>query len=175
MAQNTRSTVPRSLPDRPVQHFILPGESPADFERFRILWHSEFAPTDAYLHELVECAAEADWRRDRYRRALLVYEQRLFLREPDPSQWTAEEIKHLARLQRYVTSATKIVDQLRRTINTQLHSRYRLVCAQYRAGVALGHLRAAWARYAEKMSATKDEPEISDEDFDDTTDDRAIE
>lgn len=96
-----------------------------------------------------ERAAEADWRRDRFQRALFAYEHRLFLREPDPSQWTPEEIRHLARLERYVASAARDVDQMRKAINNQLQSRYRLLCTEYRARLVIGELRKAWARDAQ--------------------------
>jgi hypothetical protein len=124
---------PEDIPDRPKQHFILASESAAEFDRLRKIWYGEYSPSDTLEHEFVERLVEADWRRQRAARCLMLVEERLFSKNLDLSQWSDHDRRDHALAQRYAKSVAQDFEHIRRQLNDQRRVRMLQVTAEYHA------------------------------------------
>ncbi len=106
-----------------VSTLLLPNESEDQFKSLESVWVKLFNPKDEGERKLVAEVVNADWFYQRATRAHTAVEAGLYESNPDPSTWTEEQERKLARHMRYKTAASNLVDKKRKAVEDHRKSR----------------------------------------------------
>ena len=89
------------------KHLIVRDERIQDFEELEDMWMHSYQPRDAAEHHMVEQLTRADWFYQRAERNMAEVEVEL-MNSGSPADWTEEQEKKLARMQRYLTARSNL-------------------------------------------------------------------
>ena len=90
---------------------FIPGENPDDFYAMLYDCHRHHKPATIQESELVTNLVEAQWRLARVQRAHGENEYKFYTGDKSPETWTAEDMNHLNRFDRYKTSAERTLQR----------------------------------------------------------------
>ncbi len=102
---------------------LLPNETEEQLKALESTWLKLFNPKDEGERKLVAEVVNADWFYQRATRAHAAVEVTLYEINPDPSAWTEEQERKLARHVRYKTAASNLVDKKRKAVED--HRKFR--------------------------------------------------
>lgn len=101
---------------------ILPTESLPDFQQLEANWFAHYSinpdnPKTQHETDLIKSAVRADWLAQRSERVYVDLEAKYFTQTPDPSEWTEDQHRNLARFLRYRTSNTNLFAKARKAVD----------------------------------------------------------
>ncbi len=97
------------------KHLIVRDERIQDFEELEDMWMHSYQPRDAAEHHMVEQLTRADWFYQRAERNLAEVECEL-MNAASPADWTEEQEKKLARMQRYLTARSNLLAKAKKAL-----------------------------------------------------------
>jgi hypothetical protein len=97
------------------KHLIVGDERLEDFESLESIWLSSYQPRDAAERHMVQQIARADWFFQRAERNFAEVEVGL-MDLSSPLDWTEEQEKKLARMQRYLTARANLLAKAKKAL-----------------------------------------------------------
>jgi hypothetical protein len=97
------------------KHLIIGDESMFDFETLENMWIMSYLPRDAAEHHMVKQITRADWFFQRAEGNLAEVECHL-MDTGSPAEWTEEQEKKLARMQRYLTARGNLLNKAKKAL-----------------------------------------------------------
>jgi paraquat-inducible protein B len=97
------------------KHLIMRDERMEDFNALENVWMSSYDPRDAAEHHMVEQITRADWFYQRAERNFAEVEVGL-MELASPADWTEEQEKKLARMQRYLTARANLLTKAKKAL-----------------------------------------------------------
>jgi hypothetical protein len=95
---------------------ILKHENVADYKALEATWFKAYTPTTDAEKRLIQQLVNADWFSERATRAIASFESQLFNENPNPADWTEDQLKRLALLTRYQTARANAVIKARKAV-----------------------------------------------------------
>jgi hypothetical protein len=107
---------------------ILPGEDMADYQELETSWYRAFGINPESLKDetesgLISKLVLSDWLARRATRQYVQVQAKILAAQPDPTEWTEEQHKTLARFLRYRTANDNAFEKHRRTLEDFRKSR----------------------------------------------------